>query len=85
MARYFFDVHGAGAAVWDDDGLECADHDQVEQHTRKLLLEHIDSPDSGAYGQPMVSATVRCTDGKIGLTGTAKSGQPVQVQWTERR
>ena len=84
MARFFFDIHGAGTAEWDDEGKECPDREAVEQHAVQLLTESASKPDSGAYGQPVVSATVHTENAGVILTATMKIGQPPRLVWSKR-
>lgn len=81
MARYFFDINGCGTADWDEVGIECADHAEVEQRARRLLTECLDQPDAGAYGQQAASAIVRLEDNGFVLTATAKRGEPTHRKW----
>ncbi|MFC5555350.1 DUF6894 family protein [Methylobacterium iners] len=82
MARYFFDINGCGTAEWDDVGIECASHAEVEQRTRNLLAECLDQPDAGAYGHQAASAIVRLENDDIVLTATAKPGEPTHLRWS---
>ena len=71
MPRFFFDVHNAGAAVWDDEGAECDGRQAIETRACQLVEEHADQHDGGPApvlvsvldeGQSVVLVAVRDGD-----------------------
>lgn len=77
VPRYFFDVHSAGAAVWDSDGEVIQDRTEIERRARELIAEHAqDQADPGS-----ISISVHREDDGIILTAVASPRDGIRLAW----
>ncbi|TXN20039.1 MULTISPECIES: hypothetical protein [Methylobacterium] len=82
MPRYIFDVHDDGPVEWGDDGVECADRDEIERRVHTLIVAAQQRQVARGSLEALTTIYVHHESNGIVLVASVRPGEDVQFGWT---